>query len=494
MTADVMNDRFAEGGTARGTALLWLAASGGRSDRLRIVLTALGSVLATTLLLVAAAVLFISERDGPYRLDVLDQPGLRLGVVICLLLLCVPLVVFVGLCTRVGAPARDRRLSMLRMAGATPADVTRIAALETGLAALAGSVVGTAAFFIGRTVLDRTREGEFTVTMADGSTRNELGAPRLLPTDVDLPIPAVLAVTLAISLGASVASVLALRNVRISPFGVTREVPLRPPTSTAALLFVVGSGGLIGLGAVARFWTSSVPTLVVASLVLFVMCVAGLVLGSASLSAAVGRFLAPRTSRPDVLIASRRMIEAPYTSSRAAASILLAVLLGAAIFGTRANFLAYLDPAETFYADTFDLLSYVLIAAIVLSMANLVVTSSEAIVERRRTLAALVASGTPRPVIARAAIMESLIPLVPAVVLASAAGLLAARSLLGTTVERLKTFEVNGGDEMITVGVPVPWERLLVLGGGAIVLSLVATSISLVFLRRSTSLNEFRAT
>jgi hypothetical protein len=490
--ADVVNESVTSDGTADVTALLRLAASGGRSDRLRIVLTAIGSASATTLVLAAMSVVFISERDGPYRIDVLDQPGLRPGVIVALLLLCVPLVVFVGLCTRVGAPARDRRLAMLRMAGATPADTTRIAALETGVAGLLGAVVGTVVFFVGRTLLDGTTTGEFTVTMPDGSIRAEVGATRLLPTDVLLPFPAVLAVIAAISLGATAASVGALRKVRISPFGVTRKVPSRPPTVTAALLFLVGSGGLIVFGAAARFWTGNLPILVFTSLVLFMMCVAGLLMGGASLSAAVGRFLAPRTSRADVLIASRRMVDAPYASSRAAASILLSVLLGAAILGTRANFLAQQDPSDTFYADIFDLLNYVCIAAIMLSAANLVVTSSEAIVERRRTLAALAASGTPRSVLARAVIMESLIPLVPTVVVAVAAGVFTAWSFFGTTVQRLKVFEVNGGDEMITVGVPIPWEQLFALGGGAIALSLIATAISLVFLRASTSPSEFR--
>jgi hypothetical protein len=480
-------------GSASRTVLLRLAASGGRSDRLRVLLTAAGSAAATILLLTATSVVSISADDGPYRLDVLDQPGLRPGVIIALLLLCVPLMIFVGLCTRVGAPARDRRLAMFRMAGATPADATRIAAFETGLASLLGALVGTVAFFVGRLLLDGTSVGSFTLNMADGSTRTEIGATRLLPTDVHLPIPIIVGVILAVGFGATVFSVVALRNVRISPFGVTRKVPTNPPTKTAALLFLFGSASLIVLGVVSRGWTGRLPVIVLVAFTLFTVCVIGLLMGTASLSASAGRFLAPRTSRPDVLIASRRMIDAPYTASRATASVLLAVLVGGAILGARANFLASQDPTDTFYTDTFDLLNVVLGAAIVLSAANLLITTSEAIVERRRTLATLAASGTPRAVLARAAIMESLIPLVPAVILASAAGVLASRSFFGTSVERLRTFEVNGDDEWITVGVPIPWAQLLMLGCGAIAISLLVTTISLVFLNTSTRPSELRA-
>jgi len=225
------------------SALLRLAASGGRSDRLRIALTSLGAAVATVILLAGAAVAFISDGDGPYELDVLDQPGLRPGVMISMLMLCVPVLVFVGLCTRVGAPARDRRLAMFRMAGATPGETTRIAAFETGLAALMGSIVGTAVFFVGRIPLDSTNAGEFTVQLGEGNTQAADGLVRLLPTDVSIPVGAVLLLIALITLGSTLTSALALRKVRISPFGVTRTTPPKPPRTAAALMFVIGTGG-----------------------------------------------------------------------------------------------------------------------------------------------------------------------------------------------------------------------------------------------------------
>ncbi len=481
------------GGGPRVSALLRLAASGGRSDRLRIALTAIGAAAATVILLAGVAVAFISEGDGPYQLAVLDQPGLRPGVMISMLMLSVPVLVFVGLCTRVGAPARDRRLAMFRMAGATPSEATRIAALETGLAALLGSAVGTAAFFVGLPLLDSTRNDEHTITQADGSRWGQEGIARLLPTDVSIPIAAIVGLILAIVLGSTVASVLALRKVRISPFGVTRTKPPKAPTRTAASMFIIGSGGLVVLGVTTRTARGVMIPVTLASLVLFVVSIAGLLAGSASISSTVGRYLAPRVGRPDLLIASRRMIAAPYTASRATASVLLAVMIGGAIQGVRANFLASVDPADTFYADTFRLLDWVLVVAIVLAAASLLVASAEAIVERRRTLAALRAAGTPRAVLAQAILIETLVPLVPSVVLAGSAGVLAARSFLGTTVERLEVFEANGTNDHIRIGVPIPWERLAVLCGGTITITITIIALSLVLLRSSTKPSELRA-
>lgn len=472
--------------------LLRLAAIGGRSDRLRIALTAIGSAAATITLLTAAAVAFISSNDGPYGPNVLDEAGLRPGVMIAILLLCVPLVVFVGLCTRVGAPARDRRLAMIRMAGATPGEATRLAAYETGIAAFIGSIIGTAVFFLGRPLLDSTTFGSYSITNPDGSTNRAEGLVRSLPTDVHIPIPAVVAVVAAIALGATVASAAAMRKIRIGPFGVTRSTPTSPPTKTAASLFAGGTAGLVALGLTAQATQVELLPLTLAAFVLFVLSVVGLLMGSASIAATAGRWIAPRVSRPDLLIASRRLVAAPYTASRATTSILLAVLIGGAMQGTRASFLAGTDPSDTFYADTFALIDGVLAIAIVLATASLLITSAEAIVERRRTLAALVAGGTPRPVVARAAMLESLIPLVPSVLLAATAGLLAARGFFPTNVERLATFELNGSSDMITVGVPVPWDRLAVLCGGTIAASIAITALSLLFLGRSTRMSELR--
>lgn len=108
----------------RVTTLLRLAVTGGRADLMRIVLTVVGSAAATVVLLTAATVASVGPSDGPYGLEVLNEPGLRPGVMVVLLLLCVPILSFVGQCVRVGAPARDRRLAAFRMAGerrATPA-------------------------------------------------------------------------------------------------------------------------------------------------------------------------------------------------------------------------------------------------------------------------------------------------------------------------------------------------------------------------------------
>ncbi|MCT9145627.1 ABC transporter permease, partial [Streptomyces violarus] len=123
--------------------LAWeLTRGSDRGEWWRVTLTATGAALATGFALTAVALASLrGHHDVPYAAGLLNQPGTRTGVIVSLLLLLVPVLGFLGQCARIGAVHRDRRLAGLRLAGATPWQVRRIAALETGLACLLGSAV-----------------------------------------------------------------------------------------------------------------------------------------------------------------------------------------------------------------------------------------------------------------------------------------------------------------------------------------------------------------
>lgn len=129
---------------ARGPRLstvLRLALSGGHSDALRIVLTVVGGLVATSMLLLGVAVTAVGPRDGPYFTTLLSESGLHPGVVFAMVMLALVVLSFVGQCSRIGAPARDRRLAAIRMAGGTPRDARSVLAAETFCAAAVGSVL-----------------------------------------------------------------------------------------------------------------------------------------------------------------------------------------------------------------------------------------------------------------------------------------------------------------------------------------------------------------
>lgn len=130
--------------------LAWILARGSeRREWWRLSLTLLGALLATAFALAAVTVAAVPGQVSiPYAHGLLNQPGQRAGVVLTLVLLLIPVLGFLGQCARIGAVHRHRRMAGMRLAGASPSQVRRIAAVESGFACLAGSTAGCAAFTV----------------------------------------------------------------------------------------------------------------------------------------------------------------------------------------------------------------------------------------------------------------------------------------------------------------------------------------------------------
>ena len=474
---------------------LWLAASGGTADRTRIALTAVGSAVGTLALLAAATVEASGLGDGPYTTAVLNQPGLHPGIVIGLVALCIPLLAFTGQCSRIGAPARDRRLAALRMQGATPRDVVKIAAVETGLSAGIGALVGLGSYFVLRLVFSEPVTATYTlerdIKYADGSTGFQVdtitGPALRLPTDVLPSIPVFILLLLAVPVAATLFAVLALRRVAITPFGVVRNEQPRPLRTVPAVLFLVGTVGLA--------LNEGIPGTAAARVLFLALLIAtgvGLLLGTTALASMIGRALVSRTSSPSLLIASRRMLAAPAQAGRSGAALLLIVLLWSFALGVRVYLVASSD--DQFYADAMALINVSFAVGAGVATLGLLVGAIEGVVSRRRVLAGLSAAGTPRSVLERAVLAEVLLPIAVPVVLAAAAGILGARGVLGTSVQNPET-TVDGNDALATVTqLSIPWTPLLLLVFGTLLALLLATAAALPLLRRSIDPLELRAT
>jgi hypothetical protein len=482
--------------------ILWMAARGGRADAARIALTAVGAAVATVAVLAAAAVVYIGPDDGPYSSELLMQPGLHQGVVIALVLLCVPVLAFVGQCSRIGAPDRDRRLAAFRLSGAAPRDVARVVGAETGLAAGLGSLLGLGGYLVGRVLLDEPVTGAYTrrVEVSPGSISFErtTGEVRSLPTDVLPPWWLLAVVVIIIPVGAAAFSQLALRRVTVSPFGVVRRQQTRPLRTVPAVLFVAGTAGMALFSVVVKAAgpsDASTKLLAVGFVMLFLVASVGLILGIATIAAWVGHFAAARTGRPALLIAARRLAASPFRASRVNAVLLLVVLIGGATQGVRAAFLTMVrlvDPEDTFFLETLNLVNLVLAVGVALAAAGVLVTAAEAVVTSRSNLAALTAAGTPRSVLRRSLLLESLLPLAPTTVLAAACGVLAARGVFGTTTTDYR--QVGRREFVRVVEIPVPWLELGALVAGTLVVTALMAAATFPFMRRSTDPRELRVT
>jgi hypothetical protein len=513
--------------------LLRLAVAGTRTDTTRIVLTGLGSVLGTLALLSAATVLAIRPGGdptdptmAPYTNGLLRESGLRPGLVTALVLLTIPVLLFVGQCARLGAPARDRRLAAIRLAGATPGQGLALAAAESGLAMLAGTVVGLAAYLAGRRLLDAP----------------DARGLRPLPTDV-LPHWGIIAgIVFGLPALAAIATALLMRRVTVTPLGVVRRVRIHPPRPWPGVLIVLGVAAFTLLTPIdlhlARQGTPLSRGAVLAVLFLGGLAAAiGVVAGAGWISYTVGRLMSRYARGPAALLAGRRLRADPWLGSRALAALLTAVLLASgAAWQTsayrselraeeesdRAYNLAVGQPMikstpDGFYLRAMQLVGYAVLVAAVIAAAGLAVAVADSIVERRRVLSSLTASGVPRAVLGRAVLWQTLGVAVPALALAMTVGVALGRGSTQASATRPASVSTScmpppdrpnlcatptdpaAAAYTKVIAIPqisdrirLPWADLGVIGGWALGAAVLTAGLGLVFLRASTAPEELR--
>ncbi|MEU9223108.1 ABC transporter permease [Streptomyces massasporeus] len=439
--------------------LAWeLTRGSDRGEWWRVTLTAAGAALATGFALAAVALAALrGQHNVPVAAGLLNQPGTRSGVIAGLLLLLVPVLGFLGQCARIGAVHRDRRLAGLRLAGATPWQVRRIAALETGLACLLGSAVATV----------------FSVLLL-----LRLWDPTALAwTGIAL-------VAVAVPLLGAAAGALALRRVVASPLGWVRRIgPPRtgrgPGLLFLAGLLLVGAATLFAVLSTSSAASNRPSTGLPLTMVGVVLAVgAGSVWLSGAVAKATGRILAARARSAAVLIAAERLRDDPWAAARTHAAVLLVTVVGTGFMGIR-EVMGDVVRAQRFaeradyYLTGLNLTGAAVAIALAITLSGLAVGTAESLATRRRGLAAQAAAGVPRAVLGRSLLLETALPLAPAVLLAGLGG-----TAIGTWYALLGHH-------------PVPWVTALVpVAIYAACLLAVATSLPL--LGRSVRPGELR--
>jgi len=235
--------------------------------------------------------------------------GIDLIMSVVALAILFPLLIFIGTATRLSAARREERFAAMRLAGATPRQVSLIAAVESTVAAVAGVAAGFGLFFGLRIPLASI---PFT------------GTP-FFPSDLSLSLPDVLLVALGVPLAAAVVARLALRRVRISPLGVTRRVTPKAPRLWRVLPLLAGVGVLGFIVVHGRPTTT--PEQIQAFLPAFLLIMVGLVTAGPWLTMAGARLMARRTGRPGTLIAARRLADNPKAGFRAVSGLVLALFI-----------------------------------------------------------------------------------------------------------------------------------------------------------------------
>lgn len=253
-----------------------------------------------------------------------------------------PVLIFIGTATRLNAARREQRFAAIRLLGATPRQISMLAAVEAAAAALAGTALGFGLFFAFR---DSLANIPFT------------GDP-FFAGDMSLSVPNILVVALGVPAGAAVAAGVSLHRVRVSPLGVTRRVTPRPPRWYRVLPL------LLGLAELAFFLVGPMPGSSDGQVAVFLpgllLIMTGLILAGPLLTMAGARILARRSTRPATLIAARRLADNPKAGFRAISGIMLALFITSVASGVITTIVANRGPAPLGSIDAATLSSYTL--------------------------------------------------------------------------------------------------------------------------------------
>ena len=244
-----------------------------------------------------------------------DSNRLQIILAVGALALLFPVLMFIATATRLSAARREQRFAAMRLVGATPRQVSLIAAVEASVAALVGVAAGFALFFAFRPLV----------------TNVPFTGQAFAPGDLSLSPTDILLVAVGVPIAAALAARVALRRVVISPLGVSRRVTPPPPRAYRLVPLVAGIAELSYFVEVGR--PKSTGGQIDAYFGGCLLIMVGLIVAGPWLTMVGSRVMARRTSRTSVLIAGRRMSDNPRGAFRAISGLILALFVGSVSVG-----------------------------------------------------------------------------------------------------------------------------------------------------------------
>ena len=375
------------------------------------------TAVATALLLVALSMLLLPSSPAEALFNLVAEPGLRYGTAFATAMLVLPLLLMLHQAVRLGTASRERRLAALRLAGATPAEVRRIGAVEVGIPVAAGAIAGPLVFTLLRLLLGGGNINPATGQPFDpaynsseafsGSYANSPLA--LIPTSVTPAWWQFVTVAAAVAALGIATGALASRHLIASPLGVTRRA--RRPAPRPWGLLVVGAG----LGALAVAVSGWLGRAYLLAMVGGLLVVLGVIAIAPWVAYRSGRRAAGRTSDPATLIAAGHLVSDPRPAGRAAAAVgAIGIISGGVAVMEAGVFFGGNDRGyDPFFVTSFVLVGIALLLVLLVTASTLSVHAAESLVDRRRVLAGLVAAGTPVSVLQDALRREAMLTSLP---------------------------------------------------------------------------------
>jgi hypothetical protein len=155
----------------------------------------------------------------------------RTVAIIGAIAILLPVLILVGIVTRLGAAQRAERFAALRLIGATPRRVADIAAAETGVTSLAGALAGAV----------------LACLLIPLAARVEVGDGRFFRTDLALAPFTVVAVVVGVVAVSTAVAWWRTAQAGIGPLGVTRERSEGRPAAFTVVPLVAGVALMLGV-------------------------------------------------------------------------------------------------------------------------------------------------------------------------------------------------------------------------------------------------------
>ena len=231
----------------------------------------------------------------------------RIVAAIGALAILAPVLLLIAIVTDLGAAQRAERLATLRLIGATPGRVARLAAAETAATSALGAVAGVVLY----------------LALIPAAARLTIGSSRFFARDLLTSPPIMILTAVGVVGGATAVSWWRTRRADIGPLGASRERRERAPRPVSLLPLLLGLAGLTAVRlAGGRLSTTALMTLLIGS---FLSTMLGLLWAGPLLTCWAARAARRRARTAAQVMGLGRLVQHPRAAFRAVGGMVVAL-------------------------------------------------------------------------------------------------------------------------------------------------------------------------
>ena len=231
----------------------------------------------------------------------------RIVAAVGALAILAPVLLLIAIVTDLGAAQRAERFATLRLIGATPGRVARLAAAETAATSALGAVAGIVLY----------------LALIPAAARLTIGSSRFFARDLLTSPLVMILTTVGVVGGATAVSWWRTRRASIGPLGASRERRERAPRPVRLLPLLLGLAGLTAVRlAGGRLSTTALVTLLIGS---FLSTMLGLLWAGPLLTCWAARAARRRARTAAQVMGLGRLVQHPRAAFRAVGGMVVAL-------------------------------------------------------------------------------------------------------------------------------------------------------------------------